>query len=217
MAVTSRQRSVPPSMFSDEELLELPPEVRLTGIGLRFHADDHGRGSANPVLIKAQLWPLTPDVDHSAVEYHLLALEEAGYIRLYDVGGRTYYALAEWPRTDRAQQSRIPAPPDDAEDVTPVTPSSRGARETPAVVGGKEGEGEEGGQEGSVGGSGGSAVGGARRTLADLAGTPEPSPFCSRHPIGTEDKCGPCGGARKRHEVWVKAQVEEEELEVPAA
>ncbi|GAB3166679.1 hypothetical protein GCM10027059_26010 [Myceligenerans halotolerans] len=201
-------------MFSDEELLELPPEVRLTGLGLRFYADDHGRGSANPTLIKAQLWPLTPAVDNDAIDFHLVALEDAGYLQLYDVDGRTYFVLAEWPKTDRAQPSRIPPPP--SGDATPDTvdsstqtlaTSSRAARETPAVVGGRKEEGEEG-RGGGDGGRG--AAGGAGRTLADLAGTAEPSPFCSRHPIGTEDKCGPCGGARKRHEAWVKAQVDQE-------
>jgi hypothetical protein len=32
----------------------------------------------------------------------------------------------------------------------------------------------------------------------------EPSPFCSRHPNGTEKPCGPCGSAKLRHGRWEK-------------
>lgn len=42
-------------------------------------------------------------------------------------------------------------------------------------------------------------------TLAYLRTIPEPSPFCYRHPIGSDTKCGPCGGARKRNESWHRA------------
>jgi hypothetical protein len=31
----------------------------------------------------------------------------------------------------------------------------------------------------------------------------EPSPFCSKHPDGTEEPCGPCGTANRRHKAWV--------------
>jgi hypothetical protein len=34
----------------------------------------------------------------------------------------------------------------------------------------------------------------------------EPSPFCSRHPNGTDKRCGPCGSARLRHQRWQKRE-----------
>lgn len=33
-----------------------------------------------------------------------------------------------------------------------------------------------------------------------------PSPFCSKHPKGTEKPCGPCGTAKLRHAAWVKSR-----------
>jgi len=202
MALTNRQRPVPPSMFTDESLMELPPEVRLTGLGLRFYVDDAGRGPARPELIKGQLWPLDSDVTTDLILYHLLALEEAGYIRLYDVADRSYLVLVERPSIDRPQESRLPPPPEDA-DPEPLAESSRASREPLAVVGGrKEEEGRRGGREGGQGKAG---------TLATaLAGTPEPAPWCTKHPLGSDEPCGPCGGARKVHEMWVRAQVEVE-------
>lgn len=32
----------------------------------------------------------------------------------------------------------------------------------------------------------------------------EPSPFCPRHPNGTDEKCGDCGTARRRYDLWHK-------------
>lgn len=34
----------------------------------------------------------------------------------------------------------------------------------------------------------------------------EPSPFCSKHPDGTEEPCGPCGTANRRHKAWLAAK-----------
>lgn len=37
-------------------------------------------------------------------------------------------------------------------------------------------------------------------------GDAEPSPFCSKHPNGTEKSCGPCGTAKLRWTRWAKSQ-----------
>jgi hypothetical protein len=36
------------------------------------------------------------------------------------------------------------------------------------------------------------------------AGSQPPPLFCRRHPNGTDDKCGPCGDARRRYEAWTR-------------
>ena len=38
----------------------------------------------------------------------------------------------------------------------------------------------------------------------------EPFPWCSKHPGGTEEACGPCGTANRRNQVWHKARPERE-------
>jgi hypothetical protein len=45
----------------------------------------------------------------------------------------------------------------------------------------------------------------------------EPSPFCARHPKGTEDPCGPCGTAKRRHVEWHKDSSRREDAEKAAA
>jgi len=218
MAVTNRLRSVPPSMASDEVLLELDPEIRLTGLLLRFYVDDHGRGSANPELVRSQLYPLTPDLDGEVVEWHLAVLEGVGYIRTYKADKKLLLQVVEWPSQDRAQPSRLPAPPD--EDPPPSPDASRGSREAlatssrasrePLAVVEKR---EERGEERASGESGAGEESEAARARALLVGKPEPSPFCKKHPTGTDGKCMPCGRARLAHGQWVKAQMEAAEID----
>ena len=179
MAMT-RRRALTPEAFAREELLSLPPEVRLTEIGLRLYADDHGREKVNARLMLARLYPLDEDKSERTVEEHLLMLDDAGCLVLYDLGGATFYALTDWPNVDRPQPSRFPAPP--------VATDSRGDRER-FVAGEREGE------RAGVGGESGPA-----RSDRD---TP-PSPFCPAHRAtgGTDDSCRGCGRARLQRKVY---------------
>jgi hypothetical protein len=219
MAVTNRLRSVPPSMARDEVLIELDPEIRATGLLLHLYVDDHGRGSANPLMIRSQLYPLTPEITDEVIEWHITVLEDVGYIRTYkDDRKKLLLQVVEWPSQDRAQPSRLPAPPDDpppSPDASraarePLATSSRAARDDLAVVEEREKRGER-----ASGESGSAEESAAARARALLVGKTEPSPFCKKHipTLGTDDKCMPCGRARLAHKEWVKAQVEAAELE----
>lgn len=203
MAVTSRQRSVPPSMFADEVLLELPTAVRLTGLGLRFFANEQGRQTANPILLKGSLYPLTDEVTTEVLDEHLVALDDVGYIRLYAVANRTYYQVVDWPSVDKRgiDMSRVPPPPPDPSN----TPDS--STQTLAVVEGEEREERERAGEGEREEGVGEAPQGSR---SRLLGTPKPSPFCKKHPDGSDRPCPPCGRARLAHGEWVDAQMEAE-------
>ena len=55
-----------------------------------------------------------------------------------------------------------------------------------------------------------------REPSADAAAA-EPSPFCSKHPTGTEEPCGPCGTANRRHRAWLAAAPERERRAKAAA
>lgn len=201
MTLTNRQRSVPPAMFAEETLIELPPMTRLTGIGLRFYVDDEGRGSATPALIRGQLWPLDPTVTDATIREHLRALSRVGYIETYSINGRRLLALTDWPAVDRGVRSQLPPPPS----FDPLAKPSRGFRETFAVEGEGAGEARVQGREGGAG-SGGRA--GEGRPSRDLRDTPQPSPYCRKHqPAGTDQNCWACKVARETHEEWLKVNV----------
>lgn len=172
----SRQRMLPPDIFTDERLAVLPHAVRLTAIGLRANADNWGRESANPALVKATLWPLTPDVTVDDVFDHLCMLRDVEYLWLYEDGARWIYALVDWPsvshKTD--DRARFPPPPEASGDL-PETFSA----------GEEEREGEE------------------EPAPRYSSGSLPPSRYCPAHrPHGTFGKCGPCGTARERHARW---------------
>lgn len=169
--------------------MELDPMIRLTGLGLRFYVDDEGRGSATPALIRSQLWPLESSMENRTIQQHLRVLAKLGYIELYSVNGRKLLAVLDWPAVDRGVRSSLPPPPS----FDPFAKPSRTSRASFAVVGGGEGEGREAGP----------GAGGPSRTIRD----DEPSPFCRKHqPAGTDNDCGGCASARKRHDLWLREQ-----------
>ncbi|NQX36283.1 hypothetical protein [Herbiconiux sp. VKM Ac-2851] len=189
-----RQRTVKPRFFQDEELLTvLPPLVRWTFLGLQMNADDYGNESANLTLLKSQIWPMDDEITKSVLEDHLLVLAEAGYLLLYTVGKLTYYSVLnwreEWQTVDGKAASHIPPPPRE-----PLATPSRGPREDQAVE-----------ERGSAGARGRRVSGGESEEGEGEPRDPSarPSPFCSKHPQGTERPCRACGVARLRHQQWM--------------
>lgn len=178
-----KQKPLPADIFTDEDLIALPVAVRMTGIGLRMHADDHGRESTTLWRVRAGVWPGNPEFTDEVLTDHLLMLDDAGYIGVYSVEDRTFYQVRVWPAPSHPRPSRIPAPPLDL--------FQRFAGSSPAGRSAWEGESE--GDESEWGESGGS-----------LAGIP-PSAFCKLHqPHGTRANCRHCGTARLAQEQWIR-------------
>lgn len=74
-----RIRSIKPEFWTDEGLAKLSEPALLMAIGLLNYADDFGFFNANPLLIKAALFPLRdPSV---SVQRMLTELQEAGFIK----------------------------------------------------------------------------------------------------------------------------------------
>lgn len=178
MAMT-RRRTVTPEGCTREELLSLSPEIRLTEVLLRLYADDHGREKVNSRLMLANFYPLDRGMSESTIDEHLLALDEAGCLVLYDVGGVTFFALTDWPRVDRAADSRFPEPPFASASRTPRDSFVAGERE------------REGGREGESG-------------PARIDRDQPPSPFCPTHREtgGTDQPCRSCGRHRMIRKVY---------------
>lgn len=184
MAMT-RRRVVTPEGFSRDEMLSLPRDVRLTEIGLRLYADDHGRERVNQRLMLARLYPMDQDMTESDIDEHLLMLDEADAITVYGAGGSTFFSITEWPKVDRPQDSRCPPPP------------SRSVRDS-FVAGERESARERESEWGSERG----------HARSDRESGP-PDPFCPAHPDGTDDPCRPCGVRRLRRKKWDDEQMRE--------
>ena len=91
-----RIRTIKPEFFRSRSLARCPLPARLTFAGLWTEADDHGRGVADPRILKGALWALDDDVTHQHVSAHLDVLAETGHIQLYEHDGDTYYEIAKW-------------------------------------------------------------------------------------------------------------------------
>jgi hypothetical protein len=176
-------------LLTDPALLALPERTRLTALGLwQQHVDRQGTGPADPTMVRESVWSHAPRVTDDNVLDDLMVLGDAGWLALVDgPRGALLLRLEGWPSTD-------PEPP-------PTTQLGHSAQ---GVVGEKEGRGR--GAEEAPAQAAPIVPVPLSSTLAVLATQPEPSPWCTRHqPWGIDDPCGPCGSARKRHELWKRA------------
>jgi hypothetical protein len=108
-----RIRTIKPELWQDERLAGLGDFEHRLYIGLLTQADDEGRTSANPNLIRARVFPFDPRPPESFAP-GLAALEAAALIQLYDVDGRSVLQIVSWAedqRVDRPTPSTLPRPP----------------------------------------------------------------------------------------------------------
>jgi hypothetical protein len=194
-----RKRDILPEMFRNEDLLSLSVATRLTAVGLRLYADDHGRESTTPALIKAALWPMDEEITDSVIITHLLELAYADYLAIYQVGPRSYFQLTEWPRVDHPAVSRIPPAP--LRNPSGNVPDGFAAGEGERRESGEGGEGEGAWRDAEWVRE--SVEGENSRTDPDSP----PSPFCRSHPQGINAPCRNCGTARLRHRLWSDQQL----------
>lgn len=126
-----RIRSVKPEFWTDKRVASWDHFTRLFYIGLWSAADDHGRGSAEPSRLAAELFPydLSRDTRETLAKVSgaLARLSDDSRITVYEVDGEVFFEISKWAehqRVDKPGKSRIPLPIND-----PAT-SSRDTRET---------------------------------------------------------------------------------------
>ena len=81
------------------------------------YVDDYGRGSADPELLRGQVFTRRWMADETITKT-LESLEDKGMIRLYEVEGETYFCFPNWDvhQRIRAKKSKFPAPEDLSDD-----------------------------------------------------------------------------------------------------
>ena len=122
-----RARGIKPRFFTDEDLLELPPIVRLLFAGLWCAADREGRLEDRPGQLKIDLFPCdTIDID-AALD--LLAAHGDLIIR-YTVAGQRYIAIPSFSKHQNPHHREPPStiPPPESDGATPTqAPGKPGA------------------------------------------------------------------------------------------
>lgn len=111
----ARIRSIHPDACKSESLAAVSAEAERCYWRLQTHCDDDGRCEDHPRLIWAALFPLHEDVGLENVDAWLSELDREGLVVRYEVDGKRYLYVTQWPRFQHPQKpkpSLLPAPPD---------------------------------------------------------------------------------------------------------
>ena len=123
----ARARNIKPGFFKNEELADLPAEVRLLFIGLWTLADREGRMEDRPKRIRAELFPF----DGFDVESMLNQLQSSGFVVRYEFGGSRFLQVVNFVKHQdphyKEKASEIPPPPG-AENLIKATQITRETR-----------------------------------------------------------------------------------------
>lgn len=103
-------------VYKDEDFSSLSLPARLLFIGMVTNADDDGRLSANPKILKSDIFPLDDEITSITVESLINEIAKSlKSVCFYEVDGKRYAAFLKWTdhqtiRADRKRDSTIPAP-----------------------------------------------------------------------------------------------------------
>lgn len=228
-----RIRTIKPEFWSSPDVAKASAVARLAYIGMWNWADDYGRGTLNLKELEGFIFP-NDDIKELSVgtseNFRRVVKEvvDTFGIIIYEVHGRTYYAIPTWAdhqRTERKAKSKYPAP-EDGENVSDQWSDGssytflRTASEVPTQGGGSSrkpehrnrGTGEQGnrGREGvketsnPTGGQDPNTENPQPQNLDELAAAHAASNslVCSRHPDGnpTGEACWECGQVKKHRQ-----------------
>ncbi len=101
--------------LESETVNQLNAEDERFYLRLMLRADDFGRYHANPILLRSALYPLKDDVRTTDVSRWLAACEKAGLVRCYTHAHKTYLEIAKFGQRTRADTSKFPEPPAQAD------------------------------------------------------------------------------------------------------
>lgn len=192
-----RIRSIKPEFWRSDDISALPLTARLLFIGLWSYVDDNGVGSDKVSSIAADLFAADIEADPTEtfrrVTVDTACLEERGLIVRYRANGRPLLYVTNWPRhqlvKNPSKGNQYPLPPAELLEPFALIPS--------IYVDPTETLGTGAGEQGSRGTGEQGSRGGADAPL---------SPFCQKHPTGTDDPCRACGTARSRYQAAQAAQ-----------
>jgi hypothetical protein len=120
--MTQRIRYIRPDFFLDEDIADLPDELKLFYIGMWTHADREGRLEDRPERLKIEIMPYRPKFNAEAALIRLAKPKRVSgrpYIVRYQMDGRKFIQILSWKRHQKPhvneQDSVIPPPPTEAD------------------------------------------------------------------------------------------------------
>lgn len=185
-----RIRTIKPEFWTDGAMIALPYETRLFYVGMWNFACDRGHLSDDPFGLKLKILPADA-VDGAVLVQQLV---DAGRVeRLVMPDNRSYLAIPRFgdhQRVDTRWNSRCPVCAHlDSPDLTQTHASFDVARvNSHELIPGGERRGRE------------------RKGTGEEVADATLSPFCPKHPHGTDQPCRACGTARMAFEAIKAAE-----------
>lgn len=110
----ARKRMISPEIWTSRNFSELSNFEKIVFISLFSHADDEGRGEADPTYISSMTFPYDKNRRDSDVKKALTKIAQTMSVQLYSVKGNDYYYMTSWKRwqkIDKPSKSKLPPPP----------------------------------------------------------------------------------------------------------
>lgn len=116
----ARKRMVDPNIWQSEDFGKLSNLAKIVFIGLFSLADDEGRGRANPMYLKSNLFPYNEDMRSADIEKALLEISSNMSVIFYSCDGSSYYSLLSWytfQKIEKPTNSKLPAFDENSEEI----------------------------------------------------------------------------------------------------
>lgn len=107
MVRRARARMLSPTISLSDQVNRLSLKTALIFTWMLSHADDAGRLTGKPSVLKGTVTPLREDIDREDIKAAILEMETAGLIIYYAVGENRVIQLTGW---HEFQMLRDPAP-----------------------------------------------------------------------------------------------------------
>jgi hypothetical protein len=226
------QRTISETDLEFAGYVRAPFEAKVTAHELWFRTDLDGRRPLDVQAIADELYPWdNPQEATDRVELHILMLEESGFLITYEAQGCEWIQLRRPLRGDRrGRASTSPPPPPTRPETAPPEPSaprSPRSMESPAMererAWARERARERARDQARAEEENDAASWEAwrRSQSTSMPRRPErplllkaPPIGCSDHPNGQQQSCGPCGTARRQHDLWLSRERYEEQLAI---
>jgi len=108
----ARKRMIDPNIWQSEDFGRLSNLAKIVFIGLFSLADDEGRGRANPMYLKSNLFPYNEDMRSADIEKALSEISSNMSVNFYSCDGSSYYSLSSWytfQKIEKPTDSKLPA------------------------------------------------------------------------------------------------------------
>lgn len=111
----ARKRMISPEIWESQDFSQLSDVAKIVFISLFSHADDEGRGRADPTFIKNITFPYDENRRVADIKSALSEIARCMSVQFYSVNGIEYYFMTSWERwqkVEKPSKSKLPAPLD---------------------------------------------------------------------------------------------------------